>query len=79
MANASKKFTHMVCSSYGCDDHSNEQASLFTSLAAATAYVQHDLKADLDNGESDEETYYIAEIISTSKIERSIVTAKVAK
>jgi hypothetical protein len=74
MAKAEKKYTHMVCSVYASDPTSNESAYLFTSLDAATTYVHDELKSDKENCDTDDETYYIAEIVSSSKIARSIVT-----
>lgn len=70
---ATKKFTHMVGSTYVDYAETNECAILFTSLVDALKFVKEQLKCDMDYCD-DEETYFIAEIVSSTKVARSIVT-----
>lgn len=73
-----KKFTHMVGSVYTNNSETNEFAYLFTSLESATKFVQEQFDPNDPDGDTNE-TYFIAEIISSSKIARSIVTENFKK
>lgn len=79
MAKAKKTYQYMVANAYSDNDGCSSDAVLFPTLEDATKYVKDELEGVIERGEIEDESYYIAKIVSSSKIAQSVVTTDLSK
>lgn len=79
MAKAKKTYQYMVANAYSDNDGCSSDAMLFPTLEAATTYVKEELERAIERSEVEDERYYIARIVSSSRVAQSVVTTDLSK